>query len=83
VGLSFAILPQTRGMMVEMAGRSMESSVRGCEARDGHVMGGVWFCFWRCRFCERRSGRLLAARTRRRCFYVFYTNHCPRRQAEL
>jgi hypothetical protein len=41
VGLSFAILPQTRGMMVEMAGRSMESSVRGCEAVHGHVMGGA------------------------------------------
>jgi hypothetical protein len=33
--------------------------------------------------CERRSGRLLAAGKRRRCFYVFYTSHRPRRQVEL
>ena len=48
-GAIFAILPPTSGMMVEKAGRSMESSVRGCEAMYGHVMGGDRVRFGGCR----------------------------------
>ena len=46
MGLSLLFCRERGGHSVDMAGRSMESSVRGSEARNGHVIRRRLALFW-------------------------------------
>lgn len=90
-GGSGAFLPWRRGTVVEMAGRSVESSVRHRGEISGHVI-----CFERIVVDISQLGltahvipfptgywRQLMNSRHRHCLHVLYTNHCrrPRRSS--